>query len=68
MAIKRQAIIISVNTIGETVETTLAFEINTSATYQNLDTAMRNLNNLTTNTYSDTHIVNTLSLNAELGN
>lgn len=67
MALKRQAIIVSVNaTTRDKIETTLAFNLSTTASYENLDTAMRYLNNLTTNTYSDTYIVNTVSLNDEL--
>lgn len=49
-------------------ETTLPFDVSTQATYQNIDTAMRQLNSLTNNVYVDTLSVNTVSVTNEINN
>lgn len=53
---------------GDTVETTIPYPVSTTATYTQLDDAMRALNSLSLNTYQDAHVVNTVSLNEELEN
>lgn len=40
--------------------------VNYNATYQQVDTAMRALNGLTTNVYEDTNLIKTISVNEVL--
>lgn len=50
----------------EKIETNIPFNVNTQATYQKIDTAMRTLNSLTNNTYIDSLSINTVSVTEEL--
>lgn len=60
-----QFIIKSTNNLGETVETGISkkFIGNANANYANVDTAMKALITLSTNTYSDTICVTNISVN-----
>ena len=60
-----QFVLKTTNTLGETVETALnkKFIGNSEATYANVDTAMKALASLSTNTYSDTICVTNISVN-----
>lgn len=64
--VKRTLVIQATNpTTGEFVQRNIV-NANPSATAQNIDTFSRALNNLTVNTYSDTLIVDTSSVNETL--
>ena len=65
MAVKRTLVIQATNTSGELVQRNIV-NANPSATAANIDTFARALNNLTTNAYSDTLIVDTSSVNETL--
>lgn len=60
-----QFILITTDTLGAKVETGLSkkFIGNASATYANVDTAMRALATMSTNNYSDTTCVTSISVN-----
>ena len=62
MAKKRALLLKTVDTFGNEVNKSFQ-NASTSATAANIDTAMRALNNLTTNTYGDTVIVEQESVN-----
>ncbi len=53
------------DTLENTYETNISkgFAVNPAATYAQVDTAVRALNQLTTNTYDDTTLVTAVSLN-----
>jgi len=64
--VKRTLVIQATNpTTGELVQRNIV-NANPSTTAQNVDTFSRALNNLTVNTYSDTLIVDTSSVNETL--
>lgn len=65
MAIKRNLTIIAKDGSGDIVQRNVPF-VNPEASLENLDKFSRALNGLTTNTYSDTLVVDTRSLNEEL--
>lgn len=65
MAVKRTLVIQATSPTGEPVQRNIV-NANPSATAQNIDTFARALNNLTVNTYSDTLIVDTSSVNETL--
>lgn len=48
---------------NDEIETTTFSNVNPNAGYQVMDTAMKQLNALTNNTYVDTYVVDTQSLN-----
>lgn len=52
--------------LDNTYETNISkgFAVNPAATYAQVDTAVRALNQLTTNTYDDTTLITEVSLNA----
>lgn len=60
-----QFILKTTTNLGETVETGISkkFIGNSEATYANVDTAMKALASLSTNTYSDTICVTNISVN-----
>lgn len=60
--------LISLNQMGEEYETNISkgFTVNGAATYRQIDTASRALNALTTNTYSDTNLITSVSVNEVL--
>ena len=60
-----QFILKTTDNLGETVETGISkkFVGNAEATYSNVDTAMKALASLSTNTYSDTICVTNISVN-----
>ena len=62
MAKKRALLLKTTDTYGNEVNKSFQ-NASTSATAANIDTAMRALNNLTTNTYGDTVIVEQESVN-----
>lgn len=65
MATKRTLTLISRDTNNEISQKNIS-NVNPNATYQNLDTFARAFNALSTNTYVDSLVVNTVSLNEEL--
>ena len=60
--------IISNDQLGNEITTNISkgFSINGAATYQQVDTASRALNALTTNTYNDTQLITEVSVNEKL--
>lgn len=66
---KREMVIISKDSNGNTNRTKINFEINpdSTVTFQMLDQAARKLLALSTDTYSDVEIIQTYSLTEELG-
>lgn len=63
--------LITQDNLGNRYETNINgrnMTVNYNATYQQVDTAMRALNGLTTNTYEDTNLIKTVSVNEELEN
>lgn len=65
--IKQQMIIISKDGNDKEYHVTLDISPDNSLNYSTLDQAARALNNLSTNTYVDTQLVRTISVNEELG-
>lgn len=55
----------SYDALGNTYETNVSkgFIVKSTATYQEVDTAVRSINSLTTNTYDDTILVTNISVN-----
>ena len=65
MAVKRTLTLVSKNTNDEVVTRNIN-NANPAATYQNLDTFLRAVNGLSTNTYIDGLVQDVRSLNEEL--
>lgn len=65
VGIVQEVIFISMNAMGERSETNISkgFEVNAEATYGQFDEAMRSLSNLTANTYNDTNLITSISVN-----
>lgn len=64
--IKQQMIVLSKDGNDNVQQTTLDIDPNPTLSYEIIDQAARSLISLSSNTYVDTHIIRTISVNEEL--